>query len=252
MIELRNVTKTYEDPRGGTVHAVHNVDLTISAGETACLIGPSGCGKTTTLKLINRLIDPTHGEVLVEGTNIQEYDVITLRRRLGYVIQTGGLFPHMTVGENIGLLCSIEGWPADRTAQRIDELLDIVNLDPREFRARFPRELSGGQRQRVGVARALVLDPPYLLMDEPFGALDPITRAQVQEEFRQLKDRVRKTIVMVTHDMSEAFVLGDRIALMDQGSVIQIGTEDDFRHRPANSFVTDFLRSHLRNGGGDA
>lgn len=247
-IQLRKVSKTFTDPRGGKIEAVRHVTLDIGEGETLCLIGTSGCGKTTTMRLINKLTEPTEGEIFVEGTAISDFDTIALRRRIGYVIQSGGLFPHMTVAENVGLLCRLEGWAKDRRQERVRQLLEMVNMDPSEFEARYPRELSGGQRQRIGLARALALDPPLVLMDEPFAALDPITRDQVHEEFRQLKEKVKKTMVIVTHDMAEAFKLADRIALMDAGEVVQVGTEDDFRHRPANDFVSDFLRSHLSNG----
>jgi osmoprotectant transport system ATP-binding protein len=247
-IQLRNVCKTFTDPRGSEVDAVRGVDLVIGEGETLCLIGTSGCGKTTTMKLINKLIEPTDGTILVGGTPISDLDTITLRRRIGYVIQSGGLFPHMTVAQNVGLLCELEGWPKKRWRERVAQLLGMVNMEPAEFGARYPRELSGGQRQRVGLARALALDPPLVLMDEPFAALDPITRDQVHDEFGPLKEKVKKTIVIVTHDMDEAFKLGDRIALMDAGELVQVGTEDDFRYRPVNEFVTDFLRSHLHDG----
>ena len=245
MIELVGVTKRFEGTAGGDRVAVDDLSLEIRDGETLSLIGRSGCGKTTTMKLINRLIEPTRGRILLDGVDVRERDPIELRRGIGYVIQTGGLFPHMTVARNIGLLCDLEGWPRDRTRKRVDELLELVNLPPAEFRTRYPRDLSGGQRQRVGVARALALDPPCVLMDEPFGALDPITRDQLHVEFRLLEDRVDKTIVLVTHDMAEAFDLADRIALMDAGKVVQVGTEADFRERPASPFVEEFLQSHL-------
>jgi len=248
LIELVDVTKVFADTAGADRVAVDDLSLEIRDGETISLIGRSGCGKTTTMRLINRLIEPTRGRILLDGVDIRERDPIELRREIGYVIQTGGLFPHMTVARNIGLLCDLERWPRERTRKRVDELLELVNLPPSEFRARYPRDLSGGQRQRVGVARALALDPPCILMDEPFGALDPITRDQLHEEFRLLEDRVNKTIVLVTHDMAEAFDLADRIALMDAGKVVQVGTEADFRERPASPFVEEFLQSHLHGG----
>ncbi|MCA8925202.1 MAG: ATP-binding cassette domain-containing protein [Planctomycetes bacterium] len=247
MIELKDVYKVFP-PRGGVgdpVVAVDGVSLSVGAGETLCLIGTSGCGKTTTMKMINRLIEPTRGAITVGGEDVAAQDVIRLRRRLGYVIQKGGLFPHMTIARNVGLLCEEEGWDAERTRARVDELLNLVNLPPEEFRARYPRDVSGGQRQRVGVARALALDPDYVLMDEPFGALDPITRSQLHDEFADLKTKVKKTIVIVTHDMEEAFKLGDKVALMNAGRVVQVGVEQDFRERPASAFVSEFLSSHL-------
>ena len=245
MIELENVRKVYSAPGGGEVVAVDNVSFTVSSGETLCLIGTSGCGKTTSLKLINRLIEPSAGTIRVGGEDVRRLDVIRLRRRMGYVVQKGGLFPHLTVARNVGLLCALEGWPKERTRLRVEALLELVNLPPEQFADRYPRELSGGQRQRVGVARALALDPDYILMDEPFGALDPLTREQIHVEFEGLKTKVEKTIVMVTHDMAEAFRLGDRVAIMDEGRVVQIGTEEDVRRRPANAFVAAFLRNHL-------
>lgn len=224
---------------------MRDLSLIVETGETVCLIGPSGCGKTTTMKLVNRLIEPTTGTISVDGRDIREQDPIELRRRIGYVIQSGGLFPHMTVARNVGLLCEVEGWEPERTKGRVDELLELVNLPAAEFAARRPSELSGGQRQRVGVARALALDPGIVLMDEPFGALDPITRDQLHDEFAALKAAVKKTIILVTHDMREAFKLGDRIALMDRGEIVQIGTAADFREKPASPFVKTFLHSHL-------
>jgi osmoprotectant transport system ATP-binding protein len=247
VIELREVRKTFVDPDGRTVAAVDGVDLEIERGETVCLIGPSGCGKTTTLKMINRLLEPTSGSIRVAGRDVAASDVIALRRRIGYVIQSGGLFPHMTVARNVGLLCELEGHDRERTRRRVDELLELVNLAT-DLRDRYPGEISGGQRQRVCVARALALDPEVMLMDEPFGALDPITRDQIHGEFEQLESIVRKTIVMVTHDMFEAFRLGDRIALMDEGRVVQVGREADFRERPASEFAREFLKHHLHEG----
>jgi len=245
MIELIDVTRRFEDARGGEITAVDRLSLDIREGETMSLIGTSGSGKTTTMKLINRLIEPTSGSVRVAGRDVRDRDPLELRRGIGYVIQSGGLFPHMTVARNVGLLCELEGWPRKRTRTRVEELLELVNLPPSEFSMRYPRDLSGGQRQRVGVARALALDPPCILMDEPFGALDPITRDQLHTEFLRLESSVDKTIVLVTHDMAEAFALADRTALMDRGRLVQVGSEDDFREHPANAFVEEFLRSHL-------
>jgi osmoprotectant transport system ATP-binding protein len=197
------------------------------------------------MKMINRLIEPTSGEVLLNGEAVGSRDVIALRRSIGYVIQRGGLFPHMTVSHNVGLLCELEGWEQKKMDDRVGELLELVNLPVGEFGERFPSELSGGQRQRVGVARSLALDPPFILMDEPFGALDPITRTQIHAEFKRLQSTVNKTIIIVTHDMAEAFDLGTSVALMDKGEVVQHGTEEDFRERPENDFVVSFLESHL-------
>jgi osmoprotectant transport system ATP-binding protein len=203
------------------------LNLKIQNGETLVLLGRSGSGKTTTLKLINRLIEPTSGEVLVEGKSTAAWDPIRLRRRIGYVIQDVGLMPHWTVERNVGLVPALEGWPAERTGKRVRELMELVGLDAAML-ARFPRELSGGQRQRVGVARALAADPPILLMDEPFGALDPITRADVQREFLALRRRLGKTIVFVTHDLREALLLGTRIALLEAGRLVRVYTHEEF------------------------
>ncbi len=250
MIELREVTKVFANPRGEEVVAVADVSVVVPTGTTLCLIGTSGCGKTTTMKLVNRLIEPTAGDVLLDGQSVRGRDVIALRRSIGYVLQRGGLFPHMTVARNVGLLCELEGWPAARVTERVRELLLLVNLPFDRFGERHPHELSGGQRQRVGVARALALDPPFLLMDEPFGALDPITRTELHVEFQRLQAQVNKTIIIVTHDMAEAFTLGTAVALMSQGRIVQHGTEDDFRRRPRDRFVTQFLESHLGAGHG--
>jgi osmoprotectant transport system ATP-binding protein len=245
VIELRGVSKIFRGPRGEEVVAVDAVDLVVERGETLCLIGTSGCGKTTTMKLINRLLEPTSGSVRLDGADVRDSDIIRLRRRIGYVLQKGGLFPHMTVAENVGLLCRLEGWVRGDIDRRVSALLALVNLPAEQFGERYPKELSGGQRQRVGVARALALDPDCILMDEPFGALDPITRAQIHDEFASLKQAMDKTVVLVTHDMAEAFKLGDRVALMDGGRLVQIGTEVDFRERPANAFVSEFLKSQI-------
>jgi osmoprotectant transport system ATP-binding protein len=211
----------------GTEAIVQNLSLEIRRGETLVLLGRSGSGKTTTLKLINHLLAPASGEIRVDGRPIQQWDVVRLRRMIGYVIQEVGLFPHFTIEKNIGLVPKIENWPADRIHQRVVELLKTVGLD-QGIAKRYPRELSGGQRQRVGVARALAADPPILLMDEPFGALDPLTRADLQKEFLQLQSRLKKTIVFVTHDLHEALLLGTRIALMEAGRLVTISTRDEF------------------------
>jgi len=207
---------------------INQLSLAVRQGETLVLLGESGCGKTTTLRLVNRLLTPTSGEVVVEGKATSAWDVIQLRRRTGYVIQEAGLFPHFTVAENVALVPSLERWDRVRTQQRTDELLDLVGLNPNQFADRYPRELSGGQRQRVGVARALAADPPLLLMDEPFGALDPLTRASLQKEFAELKSRLGKTVIFVTHDVREALTLGTRIALMDKGKIVLLETPDAF------------------------
>jgi osmoprotectant transport system ATP-binding protein len=204
-----------------------DVTLEVNHGETLVLLGRSGSGKTTTMKLINRLIDPTEGEVRVEGKSTFEWDPIELRRRTGYVIQEVGLFPHLTVEENIGVVPRLQGWAPDRIKARARELLALVGLDADRFASRFPRELSGGQRQRVGVARAIAADPPVILLDEPFGALDPITRRDIQREFRSLQERLKKTMVFVTHDVQEAFMLASRIGLIKEGRMILLGPPDD-------------------------
>jgi len=222
-IQFRNVSYRLENGR----ELLHDLNLEVRRGETLVLLGRSGSGKTTTLKLINRLLSSSTGEVLVEGRSTREWDVIRLRRMIGYAIQDVGLFPHFTVARNIGLVPQIESWPPDRIRQRVEELLELVGLDT-SLGERYPRELSGGQRQRVGVARALAADPPLLLMDEPFGALDPITRAELQREFLALQGRLHKTVVFVTHDLREALLLGTRIALMEDGRLISLNTPQEF------------------------
>ena len=244
MIEFRGVHKLFPDPRGGEITAVRDLNLVVQDGETHCLIGTSGCGKTTTLRMVNRLEEPSSGRLLVGGDDVAGLEVYELRRRIGYVIQTGGLFPHMTVAKNVGIMCELSGWATEDTQRRVTELLQLVNLPADEFATRYPGELSGGQRQRVGVARALALDPDYVLMDEPFGALDPITRAQLHEELEPVFAQVGKTVLLVTHDLDEAFKLADRVSIMDQGRLIQTGTEKELTSQPANSFVADFLAGH--------
>jgi osmoprotectant transport system ATP-binding protein len=223
-LEFRSVS--YRLPAGPTL--LSEMDLKVACGETLILLGRSGSGKTTTLKLINRLLEPTSGEVLIGGQASGKWDAIQLRRGIGYVIQDAGLFPHWTVEKNVGLVPRLEGWPEAKIRARVHEMLILVGLPPEEFAGRRPHELSGGQRQRVGVARALAADPPILLMDEPFAALDPISRADLQKEFRALALRLHKTIVFVTHDVREALFLGTRIALLEQGRLIGVYTPAEF------------------------
>ncbi len=227
VLELSGVG--YRLAGGGRQEIVSAVSFGVGAGETLVLLGRSGSGKTTTLKLINRLLEPTTGEVRVAGKQTAGLDETRLRRRIGYVIQEVGLFPHYTVAANIGLIPRLERWPAQRTAERVGELLKLVGLEAATFAARYPHELSGGQRQRVGVARALAADPPLLLLDEPFGALDPITRAELQREFKALAARLGKAMVFVTHDVREGLLLGTRIGLMHEGRLVFLGTPEEFR-----------------------
>ena len=241
MIVLRDLSKSFD---GRTTFAVHNLSLEVQEGETLVLLGSSGCGKTTTLKMINRLIEPTSGEIEVDGVNVLQKDVVELRRSIGYVFQSIGLFPHMTIEENVTIVPRLLGWSEEQKQNRAKELLALVQLDPDQYASRYPHELSGGQQQRVGVARALAADPDYLLMDEPFGALDPITREAVQEEFAQLEAIIQKTIVFVTHDVFEAVTLGDRIAIMEAGEIVQLGTPTELLTQPANVFVSDFFSKH--------
>jgi osmoprotectant transport system ATP-binding protein len=241
VIRFERVSRHFSRPDGGTVAAVADLDLAVRRGETLCLIGGSGSGKTTALRLSNRLLEPSGGRVLVEDRDVAGVDPVGLRRRMGYVVQRGALFPHLTVAANVGLLCRVEGLPRAHEAARVNELLELVRLDPGEFGARYPAELSGGQRQRVGVARALALDPPMLLLDEPFGALDPITRRELQDEFLALCRGGARTVVLVTHDLEEAFRLGDRVALMHAGRLLQVGTPDDLRQRPRDALVEAYL-----------
>ncbi|MFT7822041.1 betaine/proline/choline family ABC transporter ATP-binding protein [Bacillus siamensis] len=236
MLTLENVSKTYK----GGKKAVNSINLNIAKGEFICFIGPSGCGKTTTMKMINRLIEPTEGRILIEGRNIMEQDPVELRRSIGYVIQQIGLFPHMTIQQNITLVPKLLKHPAEERKERAQELLKLVDMGP-EYLDRYPHELSGGQQQRIGVLRALAAEPPLILMDEPFGALDPITRDSLQEEFKKLQKTLHKTIVFVTHDMDEAIKLADRIVILKAGEIVQAGTPDDILRFPANEFVEEFI-----------
>ncbi|WP_152366145.1 ABC transporter ATP-binding protein [Microlunatus speluncae] len=244
MIRLEQLTKTYP---GGKRPAVDGLTLDVNEGEIVILVGPSGCGKTTTMKMINRIIEPTSGKIIIDDTDVTRTDPDQLRRRIGYVIQQTGLFPHRTLAQNIATVPKLLGWDAARIRNRVDELLRLVNMDPDTYRDRYPKQLSGGQAQRIGVARALGGDPQVMLMDEPFGALDPITRDRLQNEFLRLQAEMHKTIVFVTHDIDEAIKMGDRIAILQEGSEIaQFDTPEQILTAPANEFVADFI------GGGAA
>ncbi len=236
-IEFRNVSKQF----AGSKIAVDRLTFGVAEGTMIALVGPSGCGKTTSLKMINRLIEPSEGEIMVAGRSITSTPLLELRRSLGYVIQYVGLFPHMTVAENVGAVPKLLGWSKAKIAERVDELLDLVGLPPHEYRTRRPRALSGGQQQRVGVARALAADPPILLMDEPFGALDPITRARLQDELKDIQRKLHKTIVIVTHDIDEAVRLADKVAVLRAGRLVQLDAPSRLLVAPADSFVADLL-----------
>ena len=238
MISLRHVSKRFPGSRGA---AVEDLSLDLPRGETVVLVGPSGCGKTTTMRMINRLIEPTSGTILVDGRDVMQQDPVELRRGMGYVIQSIGLLPHRTVAQNIATVPGLIGWDGDRIERRIDELMEIFGLDE-DLKSRYPAELSGGQRQRVGVARALAVDPPVMLMDEPFAAVDPIVRARLQDQFLDIQRRLQKTIVFVTHDIDEAIKLADRIAILNLGGVIeQFARPEEILRDPANEFVKDFV-----------
>jgi len=238
LIQLENVSKQF----AGGSNAVLNLSLDIPDGQTCVLIGPSGCGKTTTLRMINRLIDPDSGRILVDGIDTRGEDPAALRLKMGYVIQSVGLFPHMTVGDNVGTVPRLWRWDKERIRKRVDELLDLVGLPPSEYRGRYPHQLSGGQRQRVGFARALAADPPILLMDEPFGAVDRITRERLQNEFVNIQRSMRKTVVFVTHDIEEAVIVGDRLCILKmQAQVAQYDTPERILAKPASEYVVEFL-----------
>ncbi len=240
MITLDRVSKAFSS-HGQQVLAVDAVSLAVNAGELQVLIGPSGSGKTTTMRMINLLETPTSGTITIEGRDVRSMNVVELRRKIGYVIQQGGLLPHFTVADNVAIVPRLLGWSRQRRRQRAEELLELVGLPASSFADRYPRQLSGGQQQRVGVARALAADPPIVLMDEPFGAVDPITRKQLQRELRRIQSEVQKTIVFVTHDITEAFLLGDRIALMSDGRIVQNDAPVELLRRPTDPFVTAFI-----------
>ncbi|MDP3966785.1 MAG: ATP-binding cassette domain-containing protein [Nocardioides sp.] len=238
MIRLTGVGKTYAD---GTV-AVHDLDLEVDRGALVCLVGPSGCGKSTTLKMVNRLIEPTTGTIEIDGRDVTHEDPVELRRRIGYVIQQIGLFPHQTIATNVATVPSLLGWGRSKARERAEELLALVGLDPATYADRYPHQLSGGQRQRVGVARALAADPPVLLMDEPFGAVDPVVRGRLQDEFVRLQHELGKTVLLVTHDIDEAVRMGDKVAVFaDGGRLAQFDTPARLLGHPADDFVAEFV-----------
>ena len=240
MIQLENLTKLFETPEG-VVTAADNINMTVPKGEICVLLGPSGCGKTTTLKMLNRIIPPTSGRVLINGEDTSTLDTISLRRNIGYVIQQIGLFPNMTIAENISVVPKLLGWDKARYMARAEELLAMVALEPKTFMKRYPRELSGGQQQRVGVIRALAADPPVMLMDEPFGAIDPINREVIQDEFLKMQEELKKTILFVSHDIDEAVKMADKIAIFNAGKLIQFDSPDGLLAHPCNKFVEDFV-----------
>jgi osmoprotectant transport system ATP-binding protein len=238
MIRLAGVGKTYPD---GTV-AVHDLDLDVPRGSVVCLVGPSGCGKSTTLKMVNRLIEPTGGTITMDGDDVTHVDPVDLRRRIGYVIQQVGLFPHQSIRTNVATVPSLLGWDRKKAAARAEELMALVGLDPEVYADRYPHQLSGGQRQRVGVARALAADPPVLLMDEPFGAVDPVIRGHLQDEFLRLQRDLHKTVMLVTHDIDEAVKMGDRVAVFAEGGrLAQYDVPAEVLGRPADDFVAEFV-----------
>ncbi len=237
MIEFKNISKSYDKK-----HLIlKNINFKIKSGEFVVLIGESGCGKTTTMKLVNRLIDPTEGEVFIDGEDISKTDPISLRRKIGYVIQKEGLMPHMTIGENIELVPKLLKWDKHRRVERARELLQLLNLDPTIFYNKYPHEISGGQKQRVGIARALAVNPDIILMDEPFSALDPITRENIQDEILRLQKELGKTIIFVTHDMDEAIKLGEKIAFLKDGEIVQYDTPDEILKNPADDYIKQFI-----------
>ncbi len=239
MIEFKGVSKTYS---GSDRAVVNDLSFTVEDGEICVLVGPSGCGKTTSMRMVNRLIEPTDGEILIDGQKNTSMSGTQLRRKIGYAIQQIGLFPHRTIANNVGTVPGLNGWDKERTNRRVDELLDLVGLPPDQYRDRYPAELSGGQQQRVGVARALAADPPIMLMDEPFGAVDPITRDRLQNEFLNIQKDIKKTIVFVTHDIDEAIKMGDKIAILKEGGILaQYDTPENILASPASDFVSSFV-----------
>ena len=240
MIRLDDLTKVFDTPKGAIVAADH-ISLEVPAGEICILIGPSGCGKTTTLKMINRIVKPTSGKVLIDGEDTSGLDTQTLRHNIGYVIQQIGLFPNMTIEENITIVPKLLGWDKTKYKERAREMMRMIAMEPDAFLKRYPNELSGGQQQRIGVARALAADPPVMLMDEPFGAIDPINRAVIQDEFLKMQQELKKTIMFVSHDIDEAIKMGDRIAIFREGKLVQHSTPDDLLAAPKNAFVESFL-----------
>jgi osmoprotectant transport system ATP-binding protein len=246
-VELRRVTKRY-GPANGTPGAVNDLSLMVPPGEICVLVGPSGCGKTTTLKMVNRLVEPTSGQVLVDGKDVATVEPTTLRRGIGYVIQQVGLFPHQTIAQNVATVPRLLGWPKERIRARVEELLVLIGLDPDRYCNRYPSQLSGGERQRVGVARAMAAEPPVMLMDEPFGAVDPIVRERLQDEFLRLHRQLGTTVLFVTHDIEEAIKMGSRVAVMQQGGhLAQFSPPAELLARPANDFVARFVgRSRLK------
>ena len=240
MIQLEDVSKSYD---GGETFAVRGVNMTIEEGELVVILGESGCGKTTTLKMINRLIEHTSGTISVDGEDVLEHNPVELRRHIGYVFQGIGLFPHLTVGENVAIVPRLLGWSDNDMRERVEELLNLVSLSPEDYRDRLPRELSGGQRQRIGLARALAARPKIMLMDEPFGALDPLTRDDLQGEYRKIHDGLGLTTVMVTHDMTEALLMGDRIAAMYGGEILQADTPRKLLTEPADDYVQALMQT---------
>lgn len=248
MLRLEHISMSYD----GTNEVIHDLNLQVEEGQLAVLIGPSGCGKTTTLQMMNRLINPTAGHIYINNKDIHQIDVVQLRRGIGYVIQEIGLFPHMTIEQNIEIVPKLLKWPEERRKARTRELLALVNMEPETYLHRYPANLSGGQQQRIGLLRALAAEPPIILMDEPFGALDPITREQLQDEIKRLQKKLKKTIVFVTHDMDEAIKIADVIVLMKEGRIVQCASPDELLSNPANDFVEQFIGKHrLYNEGID-
>ncbi len=240
MIRIKDLVKKYNG-----IKVVDHLSFEVQAGETLCLIGPSGCGKSTTLKMINRLDEPDGGNIWIDQKNVLETDPVKLRRKMGYVSQQGSLFPHWTVRQNIGLVPRLEEWQKEKILDRIRDLMELIQLDPDHYLEKYPAEMSGGEQQRISIARALAVDPPIMLLDEPFSALDPLTRYQLQKEFLEIKRKLRKTTVFVTHDLQEAFLLADHILLMDAGKAKQYGTKDDLQQRPADEFVKNFINAQI-------